>query len=653
MFIIHKRKKSLEELNKVESNRISKIESNYTTYNQNNRKHFSLNKKADSPSDKNHKYTIKTIRTKSPQVDNQSHNKYSSNTFTHLHSKNQKNTEENKTKRKNDFFPKIKTELKNQNNLSEINIGNKRAIEKPFSLYNNLKNGQGNKKRNYMSININVENNYKYSFDEDSENNKYKNHQTKSTKISKTKTLQKERSQEDFRKRLYINSITPKKNQKSNYYTNNDKKKEETKNDYNNHKLYESTNLKKSNKNLNNKTNNINTNISTVFSNKLSSNKEKEKPKEKIEYKKPKITYSSESKNDNYDDSTNISNQASNTILDINPLETFGQKKDPIFLSAQIFTSYHSKFKPSTYSSDNEFNKNDFIKGYAYNSNEGNVRDYNEDTITATKVVLDPKDKSNYFYFFAVYDGHGGSGCSIYLKNNLYKNIKEPSVKGLKNAINETEKNFLENIAVVNGALADMSGSCAIMALIKNRKCIIANIGDSRCVLYKNKRVTFSTRDHKPNSTFEKTRIELAGGSVYQTQSVIPLFQNGKQIEIPWRVLPGGLSVSRTFGDIESKDSKFGGKKDVVAALPDIVEFELTDEYNFMVIGCDGIFDVLTNNEILECIQIVLRIHKNKNRKINELCGDFAQMIIKSALAKESFDNVSCIVVVFNINGLI
>ena len=196
-----------------------------------------------------------------------------------------------------------------------------------------------------------------------------------------------------------------------------------------------------------------------------------------------------------------------------------------------------------------------------------------------------------------------------------------------------------------------MSGSCAIMVILKNKKCIIANIGDSRCVLFKNKRVIFSTRDHKPNSAFEKQRIELAGGSVYQTQSVIPLFQNGKQIEIPWRVLPGGLSVSRTFGDIESKEEKFGGKKNVVAALPDVVEFELNEEYNFMVIGCDGIFDVLSNNEILQCIQIVLKI--NKNKKINELCGDFANMIIKSALAKESFDNVSCIVVIFNINGLI
>ncbi len=100
------------------------------------------------------------------------------------------------------------------------------------------------------------------------------------------------------------------------------------------------------------------------------------------------------------------------------------------------------------------------------------------------------------------------------------------------------------------------------------------------------------------------------------------------------------------------KDSKYGGKKGVVIAEPDIREFELNENYNFMVIGCDGIFDVLSNYEILECIRIVLMIDKDEAKNINELCKDFADMIIKSALEKESFDNVSCIVIAFNINGL-
>ena len=154
----------------------------------------------------------------------------------------------------------------------------------------------------------------------------------------------------------------------------------------------------------------------------------------------------------------------------------------------------------------------------------------------------------------------------------------------------------------------------------------------------------------------EKRRIKLAGGEIYQTFTLFPLRQNGKEIEAPWRVLPGRLSVSRTFGDIEAKDPKFGGIKGVVQALPDITELELDDEYNLMVIGCDGIFDVLSNEEIMECVKIVL---KEKNIKeiieddVHELCGEFAAMIVKGAIAKDSSDNVSCIVVAFNLKSLL
>ena len=495
------------------------------------------------------------------------------------------------------------------------------------------------------------------------------------------------------------------------------KKKSERQNSYNNHKLYTShytrRNQRDSNTNIINSsskqnTNNIkttittstytnttrpksiNNNINIIKSNnnhtiissknntkekeiekKPEKNKSTEKPKEihKTEYinKNPNITITSTYNNNSLKSQLNNNdfeeeeeedfNKPNNTMpsLMFDDDMDFGEFRPPIKLSSEIFGLYHPKFKPSIHSLENEFkNQDDFIKAYAYNTSEGNIREYNEDTITVTKINLNQKDKNDYFYFFAVYDGHGGNGCSLYLKNNLHKNITEFSTKGIKTAIEITENTFLSSKAIdYNYDLLDTSGSCGVILLIKKNKCIIANIGDSRLVMFKNKRVVFSTSDHKPNTYIEKHRIESQGGSVYQTTAAIPIYQNGKLIEIPWRVCPGGLSVSRTFGDIESKDERFGGKKGVVVALPDISEFELNDEYNFIVIGCDGIFDVLSNGEIIECIKIVLKINKSKNKKINELCGDFASMIIKSALAKESFDNVSCIVIVFNLKDFI
>ena len=331
--------------------------------------------------------------------------------------------------------------------------------------------------------------------------------------------------------------------------------------------------------------------------------------------------------------------------------------KKTVNITPEIFNNTYKNFEASIISKNDDIKEGEIIKGFGYNSSMGNIRDYNEDTITATKIILN-NDDNNYFYFFGVYDGHGGKGCSFYLKDNLHKNINEFSSNGVKLGIEKTEENFIKNEALnENGEIKDSSGSCGVIALIKGKNLIIGNVGDSRLVIFKNGLVSFATEDHKPDSDIEKKRIEAAGGKIYQTPSYFPLYQNGKEIEIPWRVLPGRLSVSRTFGDIEAKEEKFGGMKGVVAALPDITEIELNEEYNFIVIGCDGIFDVLSNEELLECVKIVLKEKKIneaiKDEEIHELCGDFAAMIIKSALAKDSFDNISCIVIALNLNGLL
>lgn len=69
----------------------------------------------------------------------------------------------------------------------------------------------------------------------------------------------------------------------------------------------------------------------------------------------------------------------------------------------------------------------------------------------------------------------------------------------------------------------------------------------------------------------------------------------------PYRVLPGRLSVSRTFGDIEAKLEKYSGKKGVVIAIPEISQFSIKEnEHDFIVLGCDGIFDRLSTINCLD-----------------------------------------------------
>ena len=644
-----------------------KIENSKTLYNESGRRsHYSTNKLISQPGKFNQQVPVRNFRINSPNVE-QKKPTYDSKSFN---------------------FYRLKVSLNDRtfkNNSTYIDF--KKASAQP-DYYSKLKSAQTKKKNNQMTLKVDSHRNLIDDKDIPKRNNHTiveSKYQTKTTKVPKSKILQKEKSENTLKKRL-VNSVDSiKKNINQSYFITrnhnhnlNQSFKENIRDNpiktYNNIGYFDSKHLKiknstdntiKNNKNINTKTitiiskNNIDNKKNKVIDNlrqdekkyfyrKINNTgKEKEKEKEKRKEVKEEIDKQLLLK------LRNLFSELSALPTKENPFDIFEHSSEPIQLCPEIFSCYHSQLKQSTCSSENEFKKTDFIKGYAYSTSKGNIRDYNEDTITVRKII-DPKDKNNYFYIFAIYDGHGGNGCSIYLKNNLYKNITECSMIGLKNAINLTEQNFLEYEGVNQyGELDDTSGSCASIVLIKNKKCIIANVGDSRCILFKNKRLFFATKDHKPNSHSEKRRIESAGGSVFQSTAIVPLYQNGKQIEMPWRVNPGRLSVSRTFGDIEIKLEKFGGKKNVVVSTPDIVEFELNDQYNFLVIACDGVFDVLSNMEILECIKIVLKINKNKKRKINEICGDCASMIMKSSLVKGSFDNVSCIVVAFNLNDII
>lgn len=98
----------------------------------------------------------------------------------------------------------------------------------------------------------------------------------------------------------------------------------------------------------------------------------------------------------------------------------------------------------------------------------------------------------------------------------------------------------------------DRSGSCAIILLIVDNRCFVANVGDSRAILSQNKGQIVSSLsiDHKPNAEGERSRIEKYGGTVYQSNIVN---KKGEVISGPFRLMPGKLSVSRAIGDVEAK----------------------------------------------------------------------------------------------------
>lgn len=71
----------------------------------------------------------------------------------------------------------------------------------------------------------------------------------------------------------------------------------------------------------------------------------------------------------------------------------------------------------------------------------------------------------------------------------------------------------------------DRSGSCAIVVLIIDETCYVANVGDSRAIMSVDggEKIYILSTDHKPTDEIEIKRIIENGGRIYQNSSVIPV----------------------------------------------------------------------------------------------------------------------------------
>nr|XP_034892408.1 probable protein phosphatase 2C 60 [Populus alba] len=143
------------------------------------------------------------------------------------------------------------------------------------------------------------------------------------------------------------------------------------------------------------------------------------------------------------------------------------------------------------------------------------------------------------------------------------------------------------------------SGSTACVAIIRNNHLIVANAGDSRCVISTEGQAYDLSTDHKPDLEDEKERILKAGGSV----------QAGRVDDI--------LNLSRAIGDMEFKQNKFlPVEKQIVTANPDINTFELCDDDDFLVLACDGIWDCMSSQELVDFIHEQLQ----SENKLSAVC---------------------------------
>lgn len=219
---------------------------------------------------------------------------------------------------------------------------------------------------------------------------------------------------------------------------------------------------------------------------------------------------------------------------------------------SSIINTKVKKFEAAKYGS----RPNGWIIGYGANTNQGRIRNYNEDRVSIIYNVLKPNSRKSEKWpsvsFFGIYDGHAGNKCADFLKDNLHQYIfrqdcfpKDP-LKAIKKGFEEAEKIFISQVKPTN-VINDFnrSGSCAIILIIMDDNVFIGNLGDSRALLSEasGKKLFQLTRDHKPNDPEEKKRVEKNGGYIYQNVVSNVL----DKTEMPWRIFPGKLSVNNYY----------------------------------------------------------------------------------------------------------
>lgn len=250
---------------------------------------------------------------------------------------------------------------------------------------------------------------------------------------------------------------------------------------------------------------------------------------------------------------------------------------------------------------------------------------------------------------FGVLDGHGGEQVAKFSSSHLPEIIsKQPLKPGKQTSQGDLEVALRSAFHAIDDMLRDSKyaeelqsltnpptkqlsaaalpskavdvravGCTACVCCITEQQLVTANAGDSRAVLSRNGKAVALSEDHKPNDPREKRRIEAAGGYV---ECCGP-----GQFRVN-----GNLNLSRALGDLEYKrDIKRPPEQQIISATPDVTFFDRDENADeFLVVCCDGVWDVRTNQQVVDFLRARLPRdgrapdHKAMESALEELLDD-------------------------------
>lgn len=230
--------------------------------------------------------------------------------------------------------------------------------------------------------------------------------------------------------------------------------------------------------------------------------------------------------------------------------------------------------------------------------------------------------------FFAVYDGHGGRGCSEYCENHLHLNLL--ATLGAKVTVEGAAENCVVNVReamtsaylktdeqIGEARLGFNCGTTAVTCLVRpeedQRYVYTSNVGDSRAVISHNGKAFRLSRDHKASDPEEARRIEAAGAFVLNKR------------------VNGVLAVSRALGHSAEKAFLIG--------TPFTSKTMLDKDDEFLILACDGVWDVMGDQDAVDFVRDKL--------KEGMSASEASSALVSQSKARCSRDNLSVIVVRF------
>ncbi|KAL5768747.1 hypothetical protein ACOSQ2_015530 [Xanthoceras sorbifolium] len=235
-------------------------------------------------------------------------------------------------------------------------------------------------------------------------------------------------------------------------------------------------------------------------------------------------------------------------------------------------------------------------------------------------------------HFFGVYDGHGGSQVAKFCAERMHEVIAE---EWGREAIDGSEWQRRWEVAFSSGfkradnevltesVAPEMVGSTAAVVVLSGCQIITSNCGDSRAVLCRGTETIPLTVDQKPDRVDELMRIEGEGGKVINW--------NGARVF-------GVLAMSRAIGDRYLRPW--------IIPVPEITFMTRTDEDECLILASDGLWDVMTSEEVGEVARRLLR-RRRRTMMVDEVtpAQAVADNLTEIAYCRSSSDNISIIVV--------